>query len=332
MTPRRIGSFSVSPIGYGCMGLSHAYGLPPDREDAERLLLGALDLGYDFFDTASTYGFGHNEALVGEVLSPHRARFTLASKCGIGRNAAGKREINGRPEALLAACDESLRRLRTEVIDLYYLHRWDKRVPIEESVGALARMVEAGKVRTIGLSEVSAATIRKAHAVHPVTAVQSEYSLWTRNPEIAVLETCREIGAAFVAFGSVGRGFLAGSLRDPAQLPAGDIRLGMPRFQGENFQANLKLVERLGAIARDAGGSKAQICLAWVVSRGEHVVSIPGTTRLDHLKENARGAYINLSADLIARLDSLAAETHGERYSQASQSEVDTERFEAALA
>jgi aryl-alcohol dehydrogenase-like predicted oxidoreductase len=332
MTTRSIGPFSVSSIGYGCMGLSHAYGLPPQREDAGRVLLAALDLGYDFFDTAATYGFGHNETLVGEVLGPHRARFTLASKCGLGRNAEGKREINGRPEALAATCDESLRRLRTDVIDLYYLHRWDKRVPIEESVGALSRMAEAGKVRAIGLSEVSAATIRKAHAVHPIAAVQSEYSPWTRNPEIAVLETCREIGAAFVAFGSVGRGFLAGSLKDPSQLPPGDIRLGMPRFQGDNFQANLKLVERLDEIAREADCTKAEACLAWVLSRGEHVVSIPGTTRLDHLEENLRAASLKLSADLIARLDALAAETRGERYGPATQAEIDTERFEAVPA
>jgi aryl-alcohol dehydrogenase-like predicted oxidoreductase len=330
MISRRLGPFSVTAIGYGCMSLSHAYGAPPERADAERVLLKALDLGVTLFDTAPVYGFGHNEALVGEVLGPHRARFTLASKCGLGPNADGRREINGRPEKLLATCEESLARLKTDVIDLYYLHRWDKRVPIEDSIGALSRMVEAGKVRTIGLSEVSAATVRKAHAVHPITAVQSEYSPWTRNPEIGVLQTCREIGATFVAFGSVGRGFLAGNLMDPSTLPAGDIRLAMPRFQGENFAANLKLLDRLDELARRAGCTKAQLCLAWVLSRGEHVITIPGTTRLDHLAENTAADQVSLAPDIIAALDALAAAVHGNRYSAATRAEVDTEEMAEA--
>ena len=212
MRARKIGPFDVPAIGLGCMSLSHAYGTPPAPEDAARLLNHALDMGCTFLDTAALYGFGANETLIGNTLKARRHEYVLASKCGISKNAEGKREINGRPEELLKTLDESLSRLQTDVIDLYYLHRWDKRVPIEESVGALKRMVEAGKVKAIGLSEVSAATLRKAHAVHPIAAVQSEYSLWTRNPEIAVLDACKELGTAFVAFGAVGRAFLAGAL------------------------------------------------------------------------------------------------------------------------
>ena len=202
MQQRQIGPFSVSAIGLGCMNLSHAYGAPPPFEAAQALLHRALDLGITFFDTASLYGFGSNETLVGQVLAPHRAKFTLASKCGM-TGVDGKRVIDGRPATIKRTCDESLTRLRTDVIDLYYLHRWDKQVPIEESVGAIADLVRAGKVRGIGLSEVSAATLRRAHAEHPITALQTEYSLWTRNPEIGVLNTCRELRVAFVAFSPV---------------------------------------------------------------------------------------------------------------------------------
>jgi len=206
MDKRRIGPFEVSAIGLGCMSLSYAYGPPPPREQAERVLLGAIDEGTTFFDTAAVYGLGHNERLVGEVLKPHRDKIVLASKCGMTRGE--ERDLNGTPERLKQTCEESLKRLGVDVIDLYYLHRWDKRVPIEDSVGALADLVKAGKIRTIGLSEVSATTLRKAHGVHPIAALQTEYSPWTRNPEIAVLEACHELGTTFVAFSPVGRGFL----------------------------------------------------------------------------------------------------------------------------
>src|ERR1700722_9841438 len=211
--PRKLGPFSVSPIGLGCMNLSHAYGIPPPPDVAAAVLLHALDLGVTHFDTAALYGFGSNEELVGRTLAAHRARFTLASKCGIQgvkSDSSVRRVIDGRPQTLKQTCEDGLRRLRTDVIDLYYLHRWDKAVPIEESVGALAELKRQGKIRAIGLSEVSAATLRRAHAVHPIAAVQSEYSLCTRNPEIAVLGACREIGAALVAFSPLGRGFLTG--------------------------------------------------------------------------------------------------------------------------
>ncbi len=218
MQQRKLGPFTVSAISLGCMNLSHAYGAPVSAEQAERVLLAALDAGVTMFDTAALYGFGANETLVGNVLSKHRRQFTLASKCGmqgVDVNGDGKlvRVIDGRPATIRATCEAALKRLRTDVIDLYYLHRWDKKVPIEDSVGALSDLVRAGKIQTIGLSEVSAATLRRAHAVHPITALQTEYSLWTRNPEIAVLDACRELGVAFVAFSPVARGFLCGEPR-----------------------------------------------------------------------------------------------------------------------
>src|SRR5678816_215311 len=222
MDKRQVGPFEVSCIGLGCMSLSWAYGPPPPRGQAEAVLRGALDAGYTFFDTAALYGLGHNEKLIGEVLGEHRKEFVLASKCGVSNN--GQRELNGRPEVLKRTCEESLVNLQTDVIDLYYLHRWDKRVPIEESVGALADLVAEGKIRSVGLSEVSAATLRRAHAVHPIAALQTEYSPWTRNPDIAVLDACRELGTAFVAFSPVARGFLAGGVEDVASLPDNDIR------------------------------------------------------------------------------------------------------------
>jgi aryl-alcohol dehydrogenase-like predicted oxidoreductase len=327
MQTRRIGSLEVSAIGLGCMSLSHAYGAPPPREQAEQVLLGALDAGYTFFDTAAVYGLGHNETLVGEVLSPHRDRFVLASKCGITDATGTQRGIDGRPETIKALCEVSLKRLKTDVIDLYYLHRMDRQVPIEDSVGALADLVAAGKIRSIGLSEVSAPTLRKAHAVHPVAALQTEYSPWTRNPEIAVLDACRELGVAFVAFSPVGRGFLAGGVTDPAELEEGDFRRGMPRFQGAAFEANMALYRRFEALAREAGCTTAQLCLAWLLQKDEIIIPIPGTTSPDHMREDAAAAGVTLSAALMARVDQIVnGETvTGSRYAPAMQASVDTE-------
>ena len=329
METRSIGPFEVSAIGLGCMSLSHAYGAPPSREQAERVLLGALDAGYTFFDTAAVYGLGHNETLVGEVLGGHRDKFTLASKCGM--TVGDKRELNGRPEALKATCEDSLRRLRTETIDLYYLHRWDRRVPIEDSVGALADLVAEGKIRAIGLSEVGAPALRRAHAVHPIAALQTEYSPWTRNPEIAVLDACHELGVTFVAFSPVGRGFLAGGVRDLAKLEAGDFRTGMPRFQGEAFEANLQLLAQFEALASEAGCTPAQLCLAWLMKKDPTLVSIPGTARPKHMRENAGAAQVSLSDAIIARVDAMVNETTvtGSRYAPAMQAAVDTERTPA---
>jgi aryl-alcohol dehydrogenase-like predicted oxidoreductase len=327
MQQRRVGPFEVSAIGFGCMGLSSGYGPPTPRERAERVLLGALDAGHTFFDTAAVYGLGHNETLVAEVLGPHRAKFTLASKCGI--TVGDQRGIDGSPANLKDTCARSLRRLKTDVIDLYYLHRWDKRVPIEESVGALADLVAEGKVRTIGLSEVSAATLRRAHAVHPITALQNEYSPWTRNPELGVLDACRELGVAFVAFSPVGRGFLAGGARDPAKFGQGDMRAAMPRFTGEALAANLKLLARFEALAAEAGCTPAQLCLAWLMAKDPIIVPIPGTTNPDHMAENAAAAQVRLSPEMVARVDATVngQTVSGSRYPPALQASVDTERM-----
>jgi aryl-alcohol dehydrogenase-like predicted oxidoreductase len=326
---RRIADLEVNAIGLGCMSLSHGYGPPPPRAQAEAVLLGALDAGVDFFDTAALYGFGHNETLVGDILAPHRDRFVLASKCGLhGEN--GQRVMDGRPETLKWSCEQSLKRLRTDRIDLFYLHRWDKtQVPVEDSVGALADLVRAGKVRQIGLSEVSAATLRRAHAVHPIAAVQTEYSLWTRNPEIAVLDTCRELGAAFVAFSPVARAFLTGTLRDPSGLDAKDLRRGMPRFAPETYPRNLALLPAYEALAAEAGCTPAQLALAWLLTRGEHVIPIPGTTSVEHLRENMGALAVALAPDLLARVDATINQQTvvGNRYAPGSQAEVDTETF-----
>jgi aryl-alcohol dehydrogenase-like predicted oxidoreductase len=315
-------------IGLGCMSLSHAYGTPPPPEQAAAVLLTALDLGYTHLDTAALYGFGANERLLGEVLQRRRGDYLLATKGGMF-GVDGKRVIDGRPESIRRNLEDSLRHLHTDVIDLYYLHRWDKRLPVEESVGELSRLVEAGKLKTIGLCEVSAATIRKAHAVHPIAAVQTEYSLWTRNPEVAVLATCRELGIALVAFSPLGRGFLTGELRDVSTLPAKDIRLAMPRFQGEHFARNLGLLDGLSAIARDQGCTMGQLALAWLMAQGDHVIPIPGTTRLDHHEENLGAANVRLSAAAIDRMNALVnpKTVSGSRYNAATQTEIDTEEI-----
>ena len=328
MHMRRIGPFEVSAIGLGCMNLSHAYGTPPAPDAGARLLLRALELGVNHFDTAALYGFGANEELVGRVLKPHRARIVLASKCGM-TGVDGKRVIDGRPQTLQRTCEESLRRLQTDVIDLYYLHRWDKKVPIEDSVGALADLVRAGKVRAIGLSEVSAATLRKAHAVHPIAALQNEYSVWTRNPEIAGLDACLVLGVALVAFSPLARGFLTGTLRDVTAFEEKDIRRQMPRFAPDNYAANLRLLDGFGALAREAGCTPAQLALAWLLARGDHVVPIPGTRSTAHLEENVAAADIELPAGLVTRIDALINRqtVAGARYNAATQAEIDTEEF-----
>ena len=334
MQTRRLGPFTVSAIGLGCMNICHAYGVSPAAEQGERLLLAALDAGVTHFDTAALYGFGVSEAMVGKVLGPHRQRFSLASKCGMTVEAGDGtvkpgRVIDGRPESLRATCEGSLKRLKTDVIDLYYLHRWDKQVPVEDSVGALADLVRAGKIRSIGLSEVSATTLRRAHAVHPVTAVQTEYSLWTRNPEIAVLQACRELGASFVAFSPLARGFLCDAVHDAAQLAEKDIRRPMPRFAPDNLQRNLQLLPAYKKIAARAGCTPAQLALAWLLHQGEDILPIPGTTSVAHLQENLGAADVRLSAELLAELDALINQrtVAGDRYTDQANREVDTEKF-----
>jgi aryl-alcohol dehydrogenase-like predicted oxidoreductase len=333
MQQRSLGPFNVSAIGLGCMNICHAYGPPVSEADAERLLLAALDEGVTHFDTAALYGFGASETLVGKVLSPHRSRVTLASKCGLfGADLKGDgqlvRVIDGRPETLKANCEAALKRLRTDVIDLYYLHRWDKTVPIEDSVGALADLVRAGKIQSIGLSEVSAATLRRAHAVHPIAAVQTEYSLWTRNPEIAVLDTCRELGTAFVAFSPVARGFLCGPL-DTRTFDAKDIRRAMPRFLPDNFAANQGLLPPYLALAHEVGCTPAQLAIAWLLHKAPHILPIPGTSRVDHLLDDLGADTVRLSPDVMVRLEAQINEktVAGNRYTEQANREVDTEVF-----
>jgi aryl-alcohol dehydrogenase-like predicted oxidoreductase len=333
MHTRSLGPFTVTAIGLGCMNLSHAYGTPPSAEQGKQLLQAALDAGVTLFDTAALYGFGANESLVGPVLKPHRSRITLCSKGGLagvkGDDGVARRVIDGRPESIRRDCEDSLRRLQTDVIDLYYLHRWDKKVPVEESIGAMSRLVEQGKVRTLGLSEVSAATIRKAHAVHPITAVQTEYSLWTRNPEIAVLQACRELGITFVPFSPLARGFLCDAVHDVGAFDAKDIRKAMPRFDLAHYAANLKLLPGYKALAQEAGCTPAQLALAWLLHQGENIIPIPGTTKVDHLREDLGAAEVRLSPDLLERLDAHINQqaVHGNRYSAQARSEVDTEEF-----
>src|ERR1700761_6583979 len=294
MQTRRIGKAEVSEIGFGCMSLSHAYGDRPDRATAERVLKGALDAGHTHFDTASLYGLGANETLVGEVLKDRYGSFHLASKCGLWLDADGKRLIDGRPAALRKTLEDSLRRLQTEHIDLYYLHRLDPDVPLAETVGAMGDFVREGKIGGYGLSEVSADTIRQAHAVHPLTAVQTEYSLWTRNPEIAVLDACAEVGAAFVAFSPLARGYLTGRLSDTGVFEPKDIRRFMPRFDAQHYTKNLALLPAYRAVAEELGCPRAQLARAWALAQGEHIIPIPGTGKRDHLVDNAKAAEVRL--------------------------------------
>lgn len=333
MQQRKLGEFTVSAIGLGCMNLSHAYGPAVSPEQGERVLLSALDAGVTLFDTAALYGFGANETLVGKVMKPHRQKFTLASKCGMQGVDLGDgkpvRVIDGRPDTIRKTCEDSLRRLQTDVIDLYYLHRWDKRVPIEDSVGALSDLVRKGHIRCIGLSEVSAATLRRAHAVHPIAALQTEYSLWTRNPEIAVLDACKQLGVAFVAFSPVARGFLCGDLKDVSTLDAKDIRRTMPRFEPANYAANLMLLPAYNAVAKEVGCTPSQLAIAWLLHQGEHIIPIPGTTSVAHLAQDLEAEQVQLSPATMARLDTLINQNKvtGSRYNAQGNSEVDTENF-----
>ncbi len=301
MKQRALGhsGLTVSALGLGCMGMSSWYG-PVDDDESAATIRRAYELGVTFFDSADVYGNGHNEELLGRTVLPFWSEVVVATKFGNVRDAQGRPAgINGRPEYVRQACDASLRRLGLDVIDLYYQHRVDPSTPIEETVGAMAGLVAAGKVRYLGLSEAAAATIRRAHAVHPIAAVQSEYSLWTRDPEPEVLPTCRELGIGFVPYSPLGRGFLTGALGSPEELAAGDVRRAHPRFQPENFTRNRQLLERLRAMAEHKGCTLPQLAIAWVLAQGEDLVPIPGAKRRAHLEENLDAAGLELTrADL----------------------------------
>ena len=333
MQQRSLGPFTVSAIGLGCMNLCHAYGAPVSEAQAQRVLLASLDAGVTHFDTATLYGFGQSELLLGKYLMAHRQRFTLASKCGIhavtGPDGKKMRAIDGRPATLRQNCEDSLKRLNTEVIDLYYLHRWDKTVPIEESVGALGDLVKAGKIRAVGLSEVSAATLRKAHAEFPISAVQSEYSLWTRNPEMAVLQACAQLGVALVAFSPVARGFLTSAPPEPAQFEATDFRKNMPRFAVDAYAANRQLLPSFARLAQEAGCTPAQLAIAWLLHQAPQVLPIPGTTSVGHALENAAAAQKVLTPETLAACEALinSQTVQGNRYPDQARNEVDTEEI-----
>ncbi|MGX1175536.1 aldo/keto reductase [Pseudomonas sp. R151218B TE3479] len=311
MKTRQLGQYgpNVSSIGLGCMGMSDFYTTGVDEGEAIATLHRALELGVTLFDTADMYGPHTNEELLGRALRGKRESLYLASKFGLVRSSdPHARGVNGRPEYVRQSVEGSLKRLATDYLDLYYQHRVDPQVPVEETIGAMAELVKAGKVRHIGISEASAETIQRAHAVHPLAAVQSEYSLWSREPEHnGVLDTCKRLGIAFVAYSPLGRGFLTGELKSPEDFAADDYRRFSPRFQADNFQRNLALVERVKALAADKGISASQLALGWVLAQGDHVIPIPGTKQRKYLESNVAAASVMLSADELAHLDGIFA-------------------------
>lgn len=326
-TPRRLGASRVRPVGLGCMNINHGFSSRfLDEQEGVDFIQSALDAGVDHLDTAALYGGGRNEEVVGKALQGRRDEVFLASK-GSLLPAGDPRTIDGSPEDLRRQLEDSLRRLDVETLDLYYLHRLDPQVPVEDSAGAMAEFIAEGKIRSYGLSEVSGATLERAHAVHPVAAVQNEYSLWTRNPEWGLLEACRRTGTTLVAFAPVARGFLAGGVTDPQSLPEKDIRRSQPRFSAENFPHNLALLDPLRAEAERIGCSLAQLALAWLLSQGQEVVAIPGTVSLDHLREDLGAEQVRLSPEDLERVGGIVdhSTVRGHRYGPSARASVDTE-------
>src|SRR5437773_3093331 len=332
MKQRELGTsgLTVSAIGLGCMGMSQSYGAPDDEESI-RTIHRALDVGVTLFDTADVYGKdGGNERLVGNAIRARRGDVVLATKFGLVPPPGGgpATEVDGRPERVRTCCEGSLQRLGVDTIDLYYLHRIDPVVPVEDTVGAMADLVRAGKVRFLGLSEAGPQSLRRAHATHPIAAVQSEYSLWTREPERAVIPACRELGIGFVAFSPLGRGFFGGAVRDTSQLASNDVRKQLPRFEGDNFKRNLELYERLDAIARTKACTTAQLALAWMLAKGEDIVPIPGTKRRRYLEENVEATTLSFTSKDVAALDEMfpIGVASGTRYPPASMRLLETEQ------
>ena len=327
MKRRKLASLEVSAIGLGCMGMSAFYG-STDEGEAIATIQRALELGIDFLDTAQLYGPLTNEELVGRAIKGHRDEYVIATKFARRVDQAKPGDmstvgpLDGSPDHVRSSIDGSLQRLGTDHVDLYYQHRVDPKVPIEETVGAMAELVEEGKARHIGLSEAAPETIRRAQAVHPITAVQTEYSLWTRDPEPEVLPTCRELGIGFVPYSPLGRGFLSGRFKSPDDLDEGDFRKHGPRFTGDNLQANLRIVEKVAEIADEKGTTPAQLALAWVLARGDDLVPIPGTKRRKYLEDNARAVDVELTDEDLARLDAELPKVAGARYDEAGMASV----------
>jgi aryl-alcohol dehydrogenase-like predicted oxidoreductase len=328
MEIRKLGSqgLTASQMGLGCMGMSEFYGARDDNESMQTLFR-ALEIGINFWDTADAYGPYLNEELLGKAMTGIRKEITLATKFGILRDPSNPqlRGLSGKPEYVQSACEASLKRLKTDIIDLYYLHRLDPQTPIEETVGAMAALVQQGKVRGIGLSEVSAATLKRAHAVHPISALQTEYSLWTRDPETEILSTCKELGIAFVPYSPLGRGFLTGQFKKFEDFEADDYRRFSPRFQGDNFQKNLDLVNKIESLAEQKGCTPSQLALAWVMAQGDYLFPIPGTKRVKYLEENAAAVNIHLTQDELAAIDAIFPKdaAAGQRYPEQMMKSID---------
>ncbi|MEO1100918.1 MAG: aldo/keto reductase [Pseudomonadota bacterium] len=329
MQKRNVGPFEINPVGLGCMNMMHAYNAPISEEESDALLNRALDLGYDFLDTATIYGMGESERRIGKFLKHRRGEFVLASKCVLGFED-GKRILDARPEKIIAACEESLKRLQTDTIDLYYMHRPDPNVPLEDSVGALADLVSQGKIRAIGLSEMSAEMLKAAAAVHPIAAMQSEYSLIVRNPEIAVIEACRDLGTTLVAFSPLGRGIFAQEPLDPDAYWEGDMRRSFfPRLAEPHFSENMKLMPSARDIAEGLGCSLPQLAIAWTLAKGSEIVAIPGTKSIPHLEDNWGAGAVELSPEIVEELDNhfTPEAIAGPRYNAMGQATVTTEQY-----
>ena len=333
MPSRPFGPSQSSTVAFGSMNVVHIYKPLPDKASALRLLNEALDAGYTMFDTAAMYGWGLSEEFIAEAIMHRRQEFSLATKGVLNFTTDGKtinKVMDGNPDQLKKQCVDSLKRLKTDYIDFYYLHRYDKRYPIEEQVGTLGRLAEEGLIGGIGLSEMSAVTLRKAHKEHPIAAMQSEYSLWTRNPEISVLQTCKELGAAFVAFSPTARKFLTGQLPDMSQVPEGDLRYSMPRFNDDNYPKNMQLLQPFLALAKEADVLPVELAIAWVLAQGDHVIALPGTTNFEHMRQNANAGSLQIAPEIIQRAGALINQdnVYGLRYNEAAQLHVGTERFE----
>jgi aryl-alcohol dehydrogenase-like predicted oxidoreductase len=325
----KIGPYESSNVAFGAMNVVHVYQPQPDEATGIRLLNEALDEGYTMMDSAALYGFGRSEKMIAKAIMHRRSEFILATKGVLTIGPDGKRLMDGHPDRIREQCHASLKRLGTDFVELYYLHRYDKRYPLEDMVGAVSRLVEEGKVGAIGLSEMSADNLRLAHSVHPIAAMQTEYSLWTRNAEIAVLDACKELDVAFVAFSPTARKFLTGQLHEPWNLPQGDLRLTMPRFNEENYPKNMSLLQGFLALAKEAAVSPAELSIAWVLAQGENIIALPGTTSSEHMRENANAGRVQIDADIIRRAGDLINQqtVHGPRYNPAAQADIDTEEF-----